>query len=611
MSKNIVLLSDGTGNSAANLHKTNIWRLYRALSTEGLIAEYDDGVGTSSFRPLALIGGAFGVGLESKVRHLYAFLSRNYRDEADKIFAFGFSRGAYTIRMLIGLVDSQGLVNSALPEEEFQAEILRRWVAFRRQRFSWRERVLGIKPAQPAPSERVPKFEFVGLWDTVNAYGLPIEELQYAVDLYIYPFSFKDRELSSIVKCAYHALSLDDERRTFFPVLWNEGNESDPARIQQVWFAGAHANVGGGYPKDGLAYVSLQWIVGKAQQLGLKFLDDDLREINDQASAHDDLYNSRAGLAGYYRYSPRPVTTLCHDDINKVTVDCPKIHESVFQRIGGGRVAYGPIGIPSVYDVVLREDGAIIPGPRTGESEPSARRAVTPNRGHLEDSEQARLRATRMEAVWNVVWWRRIVFFLTLFSSLYLAALPWLPNALSTKQSVPVATGLVAHYLEPALAVTSYAVPNWVGDTWLTKFGEEPLLFLFGFLWVAVTMLIGSWLEEIIHARAEDIWHANVAWGSGALPKWAADPKSTWLYKLRSSPTVIRYYRIFAWRVLPTFALLACAVLLVWFVGWRWKEYDYIGIYGIVIVLAVSLRNWVFRGQRMARKTLRPTDVRP
>ena len=379
MARNIVLLSDGTGNSAANLFKTNVWRLYRALSTEDQITEYDDGVGTSSFRPLALMGGAFGIGLASKVRHLYAFLSRNYRDEADKIFAFGFSRGAYTIRMLIGLVDNQGLVHSTLAEEEFQAEILSRWVAFRRERFSRRERVLGIKPAQSAG--RGPKFEFVGLWDTVSAYGLPIDELQYAVDLYIYPFSFRDRELSSKVKCAYHALSLDDERRTFHPILWNESNETDPARIQQVWFAGSHANVGGGYPKDGLAYVSLHWMVGKAEHLGLKFLDDDLREIREQASAHDDLYNSRAGLACYYRYSPRPVTTLCHDDINKVTIDCPKIHESVFQRIDGGRVEYGPIGIPPVYDVVLRENGAIIPGPRTGESGPGAKGVATQPHG--------------------------------------------------------------------------------------------------------------------------------------------------------------------------------------------------------------------------------------
>jgi uncharacterized protein (DUF2235 family) len=250
MGKNIVLLSDGTGNSAAKLHKTNVWRVYRALdlSTDDQLAEYDDGVGTSSLRPLALIGGAFGVGLARNVRHLYAFLSRNYRGADEKVFAFGFSRGAYTIRILIGLVRNQGLVDPELPEQPFRREILKRWDAFRRERF---RRLRGM-PDEQTPLNavktrgQVPQLDFVGLWDTVGAYGLPIDELQHAIDLYIYPFSFSDRHLSSIVKCAYHALSLDDERRTFHPILWDESEPGDRARIQQVWFPGVHSNVGGG-----------------------------------------------------------------------------------------------------------------------------------------------------------------------------------------------------------------------------------------------------------------------------------------------------------------------------------------------------------------------------
>src|SRR5262244_2019316 len=88
MAKNIILLSDGTGNSAAKLQKTNVWRVYDALdlSRDDQLAEYDDGVGTSSLRPLALLGSAFGVGLARNVRHLYAFLSRNYRGPDDKVY---------------------------------------------------------------------------------------------------------------------------------------------------------------------------------------------------------------------------------------------------------------------------------------------------------------------------------------------------------------------------------------------------------------------------------------------------------------------------------------------------------------------------------------------
>lgn len=113
--KNIVLLSDGTGNSSAKLMKTNVWRTYEALdlTTGDQVALYDNGVGTSSFRPLAVLGGALGWGLKRNVLNLYTFACRNYVDRgspaaSDAIFTFGFSRGAFTIRVLIGLIESQG-----------------------------------------------------------------------------------------------------------------------------------------------------------------------------------------------------------------------------------------------------------------------------------------------------------------------------------------------------------------------------------------------------------------------------------------------------------------------------------------------------------------------
>src|SRR4249920_2385673 len=109
---NIVLLSDGTGNSAAKVWRTNVWRMFEALdlSSSEQMAFYDDGVGTSSFKPLAVFGGAFGWGLKRNVLDLYKAVCRNYRSEADQIYAFGFSRGAFTIRVLTGFILNQGLV---------------------------------------------------------------------------------------------------------------------------------------------------------------------------------------------------------------------------------------------------------------------------------------------------------------------------------------------------------------------------------------------------------------------------------------------------------------------------------------------------------------------
>src|SRR4051794_18424421 len=113
--RKIAVFSDGTGNSASKLFKTNVWRMYEAvelgetaLDPEQLVF-YAEGVGNSGFRPLAILGGVFGWGLKRNVLALYAFLCRNYR-KGDEIYAFGFSRGAFTIRVLIGLIDRQGLV---------------------------------------------------------------------------------------------------------------------------------------------------------------------------------------------------------------------------------------------------------------------------------------------------------------------------------------------------------------------------------------------------------------------------------------------------------------------------------------------------------------------
>ena len=136
MNKRIIVLSDGTGNSAGKVWRTNVWRTFDSLDLAGSdqVAFYDDGVGTSSFKPMAFLGGAFGVGLKRNVLDIYKFVCRNYRSKEDyrkleesaakaegrapveqdfkddEIFAFGFSRGSFTIRMLTGLIAKQGLV---------------------------------------------------------------------------------------------------------------------------------------------------------------------------------------------------------------------------------------------------------------------------------------------------------------------------------------------------------------------------------------------------------------------------------------------------------------------------------------------------------------------
>src|SRR4051795_3968963 len=111
--KRIILLSDGTGNSAGKVWRTNVWRTFESLdlTSSQQIAFYDDGVGTSSFVPFAILGGAFGFGLKRNILDAYKFVCRNYDHENhSKIYLFGFSRGAFTARVLAALILQQGLI---------------------------------------------------------------------------------------------------------------------------------------------------------------------------------------------------------------------------------------------------------------------------------------------------------------------------------------------------------------------------------------------------------------------------------------------------------------------------------------------------------------------
>ena len=146
ISKSIILFSDGTGNSSAKLFKTNVWRMYEAIDlgppAEGRrpqISYYDDGVGTSSFTLLAALGGAFGWGLKRNVLEIYRFACRNYR-EGDDLYAFGFSRGAFTARLVVALIAAEGLVRSE-NEADLQRKTAQAYRAFRKdflpRRLEW------------------------------------------------------------------------------------------------------------------------------------------------------------------------------------------------------------------------------------------------------------------------------------------------------------------------------------------------------------------------------------------------------------------------------------------------------------------------------------------
>src|SRR5882724_254528 len=224
MGRKIILLSDGTGNSAAKVWRTNVWRTYEALDLSGndQIAFYDDGVGTSSFKPMAILGGAFGLGLRRNVIALYKFACRNYHDDDDELFGFGFSRGAFTIRIVMGLIDSQGLVK-ADSEAKLHSLASAAYRAYRRHRYEhlkleapyqWIRNKFGPEypPRDPTKVRKDIKIRFIGVWDTVAAYGMPVDEMTRGIHQYLWPIELPNKRLADRVDRACQALALDEER---------------------------------------------------------------------------------------------------------------------------------------------------------------------------------------------------------------------------------------------------------------------------------------------------------------------------------------------------------------------------------------------------------------
>jgi uncharacterized protein (DUF2235 family) len=257
MSKRIVFCADGTWDSSAN--NTNVYRLYKSLATSaGQVPYYDDGVGSDG-RPIEkLLGGAFGDGLFQKIKDGYTKIAQVYEAD-DRIFLFGFSRGAFTARCLAGMIAISGL-----PTENFDDAMVE--TAFQAYRNKDRRAQL-LASLGPQYGMYDAKLAMVGVWDTVGSLGIPA--LVGGVDPLL--CGFLDTTLHPDVLNAYQALAVDERRPEFPPTLWTCPNASQT--LEQVWFCGVHCDVGGGYADDAngtaLSDLTLGWMMEKAAALGL------------------------------------------------------------------------------------------------------------------------------------------------------------------------------------------------------------------------------------------------------------------------------------------------------------------------------------------------------
>jgi uncharacterized protein (DUF2235 family) len=279
----LIICCDGTWQSADQEDKTNVFKIVQALKSKTAQEEpqsggdrivyrdddkdqviyYDEGVGTGlGFDRIS--GGAFGIGLNKNIKQAYQFLIDNYQP-GDEIYLFGFSRGAYTVRSLAGMIYNCGLLqkdHEGRLDEAFKLYRSRRGVKKPTAQASVEFRQ---KYTHDVSDETRTKIKLLGVFDTVGALGIPIEPLR---PLFIRRHAFHDARLNRCIKHAYHALAIDERRSPFVPTLWETHEETIS---EQRWFAGHHADIGGGNPQAGLSDITLGWMLSKAKAAGLKF----------------------------------------------------------------------------------------------------------------------------------------------------------------------------------------------------------------------------------------------------------------------------------------------------------------------------------------------------
>ncbi len=235
-----------------------------------------NGVGTRGFLD-RLIGGAFGAGLNDDIIGAYRFLALNYQP-GDQIYVFGFSRGAYTARSLVGMIATIGLLTPQGVARNRLESALR--IYRNRPREGTNIDIERFR-ADTYRNEVTPKIRLLGVFDTVGALGAP--------GLTRKRYKFHNVELTTQIECARQALAIDERRLTFAPCLWNT-RDNTVTDVKQVWFEGAHSDIGGGYPDTAPADLTLRWMVGEAQRCGLVFDFDLFPGLNDQPlSPHDSM----------------------------------------------------------------------------------------------------------------------------------------------------------------------------------------------------------------------------------------------------------------------------------------------------------------------------------
>ncbi len=359
MAKNIVICCDGTGNEFGQ-HNSNVIKLYKTLVCDaGQIAYYHPGVGTMGARNALsiigkwwtrLIGLAFGYGISDNVADAYQFLMRSFQP-GDRIYVFGFSRGAYTARALCGMLSMVGLLgdgNEALIPYAIRM-IKRRHIDF------------DVATDFKATFSRDCKPHFIGVWDTVSSVGWVYNAVHF-------PFTTSRNPDLHIVR---HAVSIDERRAFFRQNLF--GQPHNPQQdIQEVWFAGVHSDVGGSYveSESQLSQIALNWMLSEAELAGLRVDSVRVAEIfggkPPYVSPDPATRNQHESLSGFWWIAelwPKVVHTQTPQGTWQKSLSFnfarrrrilpgSMVHESVEQRLAIPSLSYKPSNLPTQRSIV-------------------------------------------------------------------------------------------------------------------------------------------------------------------------------------------------------------------------------------------------------------------
>ena len=315
MSKNIVVFSDGTGQEGGKKNNTNIYKLFNMIEdrTSRQVAFYHPGLGTGWQK---ISGNVGGMGFSRNVCDCYRFIFEHFEAD-DQIFLFGFSRGAATVRSLSSFTHYIGILPKSRPELIERAYKIYENHKEAKRKNKAKEFVLRHHTMWT-------KIKFLGCYDTVAALGIPNKGASVILDnIPGLEHKFHNFTLSETVENAYHALAIDDERKTFHPILWEAKIDESYQTMRQVWFAGMHTDVGGGYREQNLSDIPLAWMIQQATSKGLQIYSKHKVKIAEDANG--EMHNSRGNwITNLYRRKERMWPNERKDK--------PIVHQSVIDR---------------------------------------------------------------------------------------------------------------------------------------------------------------------------------------------------------------------------------------------------------------------------------------